>query len=78
MTDPKPPSGPRARAEAVFSASQVRDEAIKQEIVREREKVDAKTAKLRALRLAKEVADREAGIAFIPEVQSKRVRKKKA
>lgn len=37
-----------------------RDSAVKQEINRERAATDAKTEKLRALRLAKEEIDREA------------------
>jgi hypothetical protein len=41
-----------------FSASEQRDKLIRQEIEKERAATDAKTAKLRALRLAKEAEDR--------------------
>lgn len=77
MPNQQPPDDPRTRAESAFVASQQRD-TIKQEIAREREKVDAKTAKLRALRLAKEAAAREAGVAIVPEVRDRRVRMKKS
>ena len=48
----------RNRAEAQFSASERRDQLVWQMIEAERAAVDARTAKLRALRLAKEEADR--------------------
>lgn len=73
----QPPKDLRAEAENAFTASQRRGEVIKQEIAREREKVDAKTAKLRALRLAKEAADRAAGVAPVKAI-AKRVRPKKS
>lgn len=41
-----------------FASSEQRDIAIKQEIAKERAAVAAKTAKLRALRLAKEESER--------------------
>jgi hypothetical protein len=50
----------RARAEAVFSASEMRDAAVKEEIARQRAATDAKTARLRALRLAREAEEAEA------------------
>ncbi|HKD22393.1 MAG TPA: hypothetical protein VKB71_10280 [Rhizomicrobium sp.] len=77
MSKPPPPDA-RSKAESAFSASQQRDESIKQEIAKEQARVDAKTAKLRALRLAKEAADREAGLASPPEAAPKRTRKKKS
>jgi hypothetical protein len=46
--------------------SQTRDELIRQEIAAERAKFDRKTAKLRALRLAKEAADQETQLATPP------------
>ena len=57
---PRDPDAIRKRAQTHFAASEQRDALVKQEIARERAAVDAKTAKLRALRLAKEEADREA------------------
>jgi len=48
----------RRKANAQFSSSEQRDNAIKQEIEKERAAVAAKTARLRALRLAKEATDK--------------------
>lgn len=48
----------RAKAQNHFQASEKRDQLVREEIARERAATDAKTAKLRALRLAKEEADR--------------------
>jgi hypothetical protein len=48
----------RRKAMNHFAASEQRDSAIRTEIARERDAVGAKTAKLKALRLAKEEADR--------------------
>ena len=56
---------PRAQAENALKTAQQREEEIKQQIAREHESVEARTAKLRALRLAKEAADREAGIVAV-------------
>ena len=50
--------GPANRAQTAFSASEQRDKAIRQEIEKQRLATDVKTAKLKALRLAKEEADR--------------------
>lgn len=47
----------RTRAEAHFSASEQRDVMVKAEIARERAATDAKTARLKALRLAKEAEE---------------------
>lgn len=49
----------RKKAQAQFASSEQRDNAIKQEIEKERAAVAAKTAKLRALRLAKEATEKE-------------------
>ena len=46
MADPKPP----------FTASELRDKLVWAEIAKERAAFDAKTAKLRALRLARDAA----------------------
>ncbi len=48
----------RNRAQKHFAASEQRDVLVKQMIESERAAVDARTVKLRALRLAKEEADR--------------------
>jgi hypothetical protein len=48
----------RNRAQSHFQATEKRDVLVREEMARERIATDAKTAKLRALRLAKEEADR--------------------
>jgi hypothetical protein len=48
----------RNRAETAFSASSVRDAAVKEEIAKERVAFDVRTQKLRALRLAREEEER--------------------
>jgi len=48
----------RNRAQSHFQVAEKRDVLVREEIARERVATDAKTAKLRALRLAKEEADR--------------------
>ena len=50
----------RGRAEAIFTASEQRDAAVHEQIKKERAASDAKTARLRALRLAKEASDKAA------------------
>jgi hypothetical protein len=50
----------RRRAQNHFTASEQRDTLVRREIEKERAASNAKTAKLRALRLAKEAADKEA------------------
>jgi hypothetical protein len=56
-TDPR--DAARGKAQKYFTQSEQRDTLVKQEIERERAAFDAKTAKLRALRLAKEAAEKE-------------------
>jgi len=63
------------RANAVFAASERRDAEAKRIIEAERAASDAKTAKLRALRLAKEETDR---LAAPPPAPKKAPRKSKA
>lgn len=46
------------KAQTYFQASERRDQVVRDEIARERAATDAKTARLRALRLAKEEEDR--------------------
>lgn len=48
----------RRNAQSHFTHTERRDELVRQEIEKERAALDAKTAKLRALRLAKEANDR--------------------
>jgi hypothetical protein len=48
----------RRNAQSHFTHSERRDELVRQEIEKERAALDAKTAKLRALRLAKEANER--------------------
>ncbi|HVZ91311.1 MAG TPA: hypothetical protein VG843_06645 [Rhizomicrobium sp.] len=60
MADTTTKSAARARAQNHFAASEQRDSLVKQMIAAENAARDAKTARLRALRLAKEEADREA------------------
>jgi hypothetical protein len=62
----------RRNAMNYFAASEQRDSAIRSEITRQRDAVDAKTAKLRALRLAKEEADRIAAENAPPPPPKKR------
>jgi hypothetical protein len=57
-------SAARSRAETLFTASEVRDSHVKAQILKERAATDAKTVRLRALRLAKEEEDRAAKAAF--------------
>lgn len=62
MADTSSKDGARKRAQNHFTASEQRDSLVKQMIASERAAVDAKSAKLRALRLAKEEADRQAAL----------------
>lgn len=69
----------RKNAEEHFSASERRDTEVRAEIERERAAASAQIAKLRALRLAKEEADRElAANAPPPPPKTRKPRKKSA
>ncbi|MBU6473516.1 MAG: hypothetical protein KGJ75_11425 [Alphaproteobacteria bacterium] len=48
------PPNARSRAQSHFKSSEQREDAIRTQIEKERAAVDAKTARLKALRLAKE------------------------
>jgi hypothetical protein len=48
----------RRNAQSHFTHTERRDELVRQEIEKERAAVDAKTARLRALRLAKEASEK--------------------
>jgi hypothetical protein len=54
------------KAKQLFRASEQRDQAIRNEIEKERSAVAAKTARLKALRLAKEESDRAEAAANPP------------
>lgn len=59
MSHPNEPrDAVRRHAQSHFTHTERRDELVRQEIEKERAATDAKTAKLRALRLAKEATDR--------------------
>jgi hypothetical protein len=52
-----PPSKPPNRAQVSQSASEARDKVVKEMIEKDRIAVDAKTARLKALRLEKEASE---------------------
>jgi hypothetical protein len=62
------------RAQASFTASEQRDALVRQMIDKERAATDAKTAKLRALRLAKEAEDAALAAANPPPPKSRKRR----
>ncbi|MEI9931564.1 MAG: hypothetical protein WDM89_13755 [Rhizomicrobium sp.] len=66
MADTSSKDVARKRAQNHFTASEQRDSLVKQMIESERLATEVKTAKLRALRLAKEEADRQAALAAPP------------
>ena len=68
--------GARNRAQNHFAVAAQRDTLVKQMISTERAALDARTAKLRALRLAKEEADRIAA-ADAPHPEAKAPVKRK-
>lgn len=59
MAPSDPRDAARGKAQKYFTQSEQRDTLVKQEIEKERAALDARTAKLRALRLAKEAADQQ-------------------
>ncbi len=59
MSDPQDTNDrARKKAQKYFTQTEQRDKLVKEEVERERAASNAKTAKLRALRLAKEAADK--------------------
>ena len=68
----------RRKANTHFTASEQRDALVKKELEQERHAFDTRTAKLRALRLAKEAADAEAAAKLAASLPPKPVKKKKA
>ena len=78
-----PREAARGKAQKYFTQSEQRDTLVKQEIEKERAALDAKTVKLRALRLAKEAEEAEAAAKHAAEhpekaKPAKRAAKKKA
>jgi hypothetical protein len=67
-----------SRTQVAFTASQQRDILVRQEIENNRIATDAKTARLKALRLAKEAEDRAAAAAAPAPVKPSRPRKTKS
>jgi hypothetical protein len=67
-------NAPGSRAQAAFTASEQRDAMVRQMIDKERAATDAKTVKLRALRLARE-AEEAAHAAANPPPPKTRKRK---
>jgi len=65
----------RRNADSYFVAWEKRTALVEQQVTAESAARDAKTARLRALRLAKEAVDKEAGIL---DKDSKRLTKKRA
>ena len=61
MAETKRQDTARRKASNYFAQAEQRDKLVRQEIDKERAASAAKTAKLRALRLAKEAVDKEAG-----------------
>ncbi|HUO90014.1 MAG TPA: hypothetical protein VMU08_12625 [Rhizomicrobium sp.] len=62
----------RRKATTGFTASEIRDALVKKELEAERQAFEAKTAKLRALRLAKEAADAAAAVRLAAEQQAEK------
>jgi hypothetical protein len=68
----------RRKANTHFTASEQRDALVKKELEQERNAFDNRTAKLKALRLAKEAADAEVALKLAASMPPKPVKKKKA
>jgi hypothetical protein len=62
----------RRKTGTTFTASEARDAMVKKALEAERNAFEAKTAKLRALRLAKEAADAEQAIKLAAEAPEKK------
>jgi hypothetical protein len=73
---PRDRDGARRKAQNHFELAEARTSLVKQMMQTERAALDAKTEKLRALRLAKEEADRAEAIANPPAAPEKKTRKK--
>jgi hypothetical protein len=71
MAGPSDRNDTQSRAQAVFTASEQRDKSVRAEIEKERAATDAKTARLKALRLARE-AEEAAQAAANPKPATKK------
>jgi len=71
MAGPSDRNDTQSRAQAVFTASEQRDKSVRAEIEKERAATDAKTARLKALRLARE-AEEAAQAAANPKPAAKK------
>jgi hypothetical protein len=74
MTLPRKPDAAKARAEATFQKKEDQrreGEKARAEYEAEARARDKNTARLKALRLAKEAADREAGIEVAPKEKAR-------
>ena len=67
----KPKASPRSPAQAM-AASDLRTKMVKEQVEKESADFDARTIKLRALRLAKEEADKAAQASAPPKAKSGR------
>lgn len=76
-SSPSRMSAARRRAETILNQSQKRQESFRLDQEREREAMTQKTERLRALRLAKEAADKEAAAAAPTPVKRTRARRSK-
>ena len=74
MADTSSKDAARKRAQNHFMPAEQRDSLVKQMIASERAEVDAKSARLRALRLAKEASDREAALNAPPPPKTRKPR----
>ena len=68
----------RRQAQNHFAASEQRDAQVRKEIEKERATSAAKTAKLRALRLAKEASEKEAAERLGAQKPEAKIRKTRA
>lgn len=68
----------RRKAQNHFAASEQRDALVRKELEKERAQSAAKTAKLRALRLAKEASEKEAADRLAVEKAELKSKKKTA
>jgi len=68
----------RRKAQNHFAASEQRDALVRKELEKERSQHAAKTAKLRALRLAKEAVDKEAAARLAAEPAELKAKKPRA
>ena len=67
----------RRKVGATFTASEARDAMVKKALEAERNAFEAKTAKLRALRLAKEAADAALAVKLAAEAPATKPSRKK-